>query len=412
MKTKKKAVCRLCRSSELVSVLKLASTPPANAFVSQKNIKYEQKKYPLELFFCESCTHIQLLEVVNPIELFENYVYVSGTSPVFVEHFSNYAKTIIDTYNPSLKSYILDIGSNDGTLLKFFQKMGYSTIGVDPAVDISKKAQKEGIFTINDFFNLDSSIKIKERYSTASLITANNVFAHSDDLIGITKAVKNLLSKDGLFIFEVSYLVDVYQKTLFDTIYHEHLSYHSVFPLVKFFQRNNMELIDVTRINTHGGSIRCVVKNREDKRPVNNSVKNLLDLEKSLSLNKKKTFINFANNIQERKKELRNFIHKIKAQNKSIAGFGAPAKATTLIYEFGLEHNILDFIVDDSPLKQGLFSPGLHIPILASSSIKELKPDYLLILAWNFADSIIKKNSEFIESGGKFIIPLPNLQVI
>ncbi len=412
MKIKNKAVCRLCGSSKLASILKLASTPPANAFVSKENTKYEQPKYPLELFFCENCTHVQLVEVVNPVELFENYVYVSGTSPVFVEHFSNYAKSIIETYRPSIKSYILDIGSNDGTFLKFFQKMGYSTIGVDPAIDISKKAQEDGIHTINEFFNLNTSIKIKEQYSTASLITANNVFAHSDDLIGITKAVKNLLSKEGLFIFEVSYLVDVYQKTLFDTIYHEHLSYHSVLPLVKFFQRNNMELIDASRVNTHGGSIRCVVKNSGDKRPINSSVKNLLDLEKSLALHDKKTFMNFANNIRERKKELRNFIKKIKAQNKSIAGFGAPAKATTLMYEFELEENVLDFIVDDSPLKQGLYSPGLNIPILASSSINELKPDYLLILAWNFADSIIKKNREFAESGGKFIVPLPNLQII
>ena len=151
--------------------------------------------------------------------------------------------------------------------------------------------------TINDFFNLDTSIKIKEKYSTASLITANNVFAHSDDLIGITKAVKNLLSKERLFIFEVSYLVDVYQKTLFDTIYHEHLSYYSVLPLVKFFQKNNMELIDVSRVNTHGGSIRCVVKNKQDKRPINKSVENLLDLENSLTLNKKETFINFAKSV-------------------------------------------------------------------------------------------------------------------
>ena len=153
MKEEKKALCRLCKSSKLTSILKLASTPPANAFVSKENTKYEQKKYPLELFFCEKCSHVQLVEVVDPIELFENYVYVSGTSPVFVEHFSNYAKSIIENYKPSIKSYVLDIGSNDGTFLKFFQKMGYSTIGVDPAIDIAKKAQKDGIFTITDFFN-------------------------------------------------------------------------------------------------------------------------------------------------------------------------------------------------------------------------------------------------------------------
>ena len=408
----KKSFCRLCRSSQLISILKLASTPPANAFVSKDNRHLKQKEYPLELFFCKDCSHVQITEVVNPKELFENYVYVSGTSPVFVKHFENYARDVIKTYQPSINYLILDIGSNDGTLLKSFKKIGYKTLGIDPAIDISKKAQKDGIHTINEFFNLDTSIKIKQQYSTASLITANNVFAHSDDLIEIVKAVKNLLCPKGLFIFEVSYLLDVYQKTLFDTIYHEHLSYHSVLPLINFFQTYDMELIDVSRINTHGGSIRCVVKNKEDRRSINNSVQDLVDLEKSISLNDSKTFINFSSNIKERKKELNDLINQLKAQNKLIAGFGAPAKATTLMYEFGLKEDVLDFIIDESELKQGLYSPGLHIPIYPYSFLEKTKPDYLLILAWNFADSIIKNNQNFISSGGKFIIPLPNLRVI
>ena len=228
----------------------------------------------------------------------------------------------------------------------------------------------------------------------------------------MTKAIYNLLSPEGLFIFEVSYLLDVYQKTLFDTIYHEHLSYHSVIPLVKFFQENNMELIDVLRVNTHGGSIRCVVKKQTNQRPINQSVRKAVNQEKSNSLDKKNIFFNFADKIQQRKKELNNFVNKIKSDNKTIAGFGAPAKATTLMYEFGLNQNVLDFIVDDSPFKQGLYSPGLHIPILSSSAIYTIKPDYLLILAWNFSDSIIKNNKKFIDLGGKFVIPLPNLQVI
>jgi len=411
-KTNKNLLCRLCSSSQLISVLELASTPPANAFISKEYLEFSQKKYPLELFFCEKCSHLQLTEVINPNELFDHYVYVSGTSPVFVEHFASYANSVVETYKPSTKNYILDIGSNDGTLLKFFKRLGYRTIGVDPAIEISKKAQEDGIETINEFFNWETSEKIKSKYSLASLITANNVFAHCDDLIGFTKAVSNLLTNDGLFVFEVSYLLDVYQKTLFDTIYHEHLSYHSVLPLIKFFYSNNMELIDVCRVDTHGGSIRCVVKKKENKRQINKSVQKLIDLENSFLLNDKNTFINFAKKIKDRKKELITLINKIKSSNKSIAGFGAPAKATTLMYEFELESDVLDFIVDDSPLKQGLFSPGLHIPILPSSAINKLKPDYLLILAWNFADSIIEKNKKFTESGGKFIIPLPDLQVI
>ena len=310
-----------------------------------------------------------------------------------------------------MNKYVLDIGSNDGTLLKFFKEMGYKVIGVDPAEEISKKANQDGIFTINGFFDLEMAENIKDKYSNASLITANNVFAHCDDLSGITDAVSKLLTPEGLFVFEVSYLVDVYQKTLFDTIYHEHLSYHSVTPLIKFFDSKGMTLIDVLKVNTHGGSIRCGIKNSSNAE-VKKSVETFVNLEKTLAFHDSNTFIKFSNKIEERKKELCDLLKKIKADKKSIAGFGAPAKATTLMYEFGLNNDILDFIVDDSPLKQGLFSPGLNIPVFSSSQIETLKPDYLLILAWNFADSIIKKNQKFIESGGKFIIPLPTLEVI
>ena len=409
---RRRSLCRLCKSSKIVSVLKLASTPPANAFVSKDECKIEQKKYPLQLFFCESCNHVQLTDIVDPAELFKNYVYVSGTSSVFVNHFRNYAQDIIAKYRPSKKNFILDIGSNDGTLLKFFKELGYSVLGIDPAKEIAKKATLDGVETINDFFNMETSRKIKDKYQNASLITANNVFAHCDDLSGITDAVSNLLSIDGIFVFEVSYLVDVYQKTLFDTIYHEHLSYHSVLPLIDFFERKNMTLIDIERINTHGGSIRCVVKNRLDKTKIKASVKKLVDLENSLSFNKSDTFKNFSNQIKVRKQELKSLLIKLKSDKKNIAGFGAPAKATTLMYEFGLDSDILDFIVDDSPLKQGLYSPGLHIPVFSSSYIEIFKPDYLLILAWNFSESIIKNNKKFLESGGKFIIPLPTVEVI
>ena len=198
----------------------------------------------------------------------------------------------------------MDIGSNDGTLLKFFKEIGYSVLGIDPAKEIAKKASLDGIETINDFFNLKTSEYIKEKYGNASLITANNVFAHCDDLSGITDAVSNLLNKNGIFVFEVSYLVDVYQKTLFDTIYHEHLSYHSVEPLISFFERKNMTLIDVVKIDTHGGSIRCIVKNSVCSSEIKSSVNNFVELENSLLFNKSDTFNNFEKNIKIRKDEL------------------------------------------------------------------------------------------------------------
>ncbi len=405
--------CRLCNSESLKSVLNLEATPPANSFIEKDKLIYEQSTYPLEIHFCENCNHVQLLDVVDPSILFENYVYVSGTSPVFIKHFENYSKDIIQFMKPSKNDLIVDIGSNDGTLLGFFKKQGYKVLGIDPAKEISEKASMQGIETLNRFFDFDLSNFIIENYSKASVVTANNVFAHCDDLIGLIQGVKNLLTQNGFFVFEVSYLVDVIEKTLFDTIYHEHLSYHSVAPLKKFFASNGMELFNVERINTHGGSIRGYARLKNNLESENiSSVEELINLEKQLSFDKKEFLINFGLKIQNIKFELNNLLNDLKSKGKKIAGFGAPAKATTLMYQFGIDSSLIDFIIDDSPLKQGLYTPGLHIPVYSSKIIKEKKPDYLLLLAWNFASPIIKKHEDFIKSGGHFIVPLPKIEVI
>jgi len=361
---------------------------------------------------CSDCSHLQLTTVVSPKKLFENYVYVSGTSPVFIKHFENYFNSIISKYNPDKNKLILDIGSNDGTFLKFFKDKGYKILGIDPAISISKKASKKGIKTITSFFSEGLAHNILNDYGEASIITANNVFAHSDNLIEILKGIKKILSSEGLFIFEVSYLVDVYEKSLFDTIYHEHLAYHSVKPLKKFFELNDMELIDVERISTHGGSIRGVVQKKGGGRRVQDSIKYLIELERKLGLHDIKEFLKFSNKILEIKTKLNDLIYKIKKEGKTIAGFGAPAKATTLMYQLGINKECIDFIVDDNPLKQGKFTPGLNIPIYSSETIKEKKPDYILILAWNFAESIIKNHKYFSSQNGKFIIPIPEVKVI
>jgi len=408
----RRKTCRLCQSKELQSVLKFCSTPPANAFVKNEDLTINQETYPLELFFCCNCKHVQLLDVVNPSILFKNYVYVSGTSPVFIKHFEEYAKSIIDNFKPSMDEVVIDIGSNDGTLLSFFKKEGYQVLGVDPAKEISEIANENGIKTINEFFSLELSNTLKRNFPKASIITANNVFAHCDDLVGILNGVKNLLSENGIFVFEVSYLVDVIQKTLFDTIYHEHLSYHSVIPLIDFFKSNGMELFKVDIIKTHGGSIRGFAKLNNSKIKIDNSIKTLVQLERELGIDNSETFIQFHEKITLIKNRLLEILYKLKSEGKKIGAFGAPAKATTLMYHFGLNKDIIDFIIDDSPLKQGLNSPGLHIPVLSSDILKVEKPDYLLLLAWNFADSIVEKNREFLESGGHFIVPLPQIQII
>ena len=404
--------CRLCNSKNIESVVKLEDTPPANAFVNKDELNKIQEKFPLELFFCNDCNHLQLCTVVNPNKLFENYVYVSGTSPVFIKHFDEYCDSIINSYKPDKNKLVVDIGSNDGTFLNFFKKKGFKVLGVDPAKNITKLANKKGIDTIPSFFNNELAEEILIKYGEASLITANNVFAHSDNLSEIINAVKKLISQDGLFIFEVSYLGDVFEKSLFDTIYHEHLAYHSVIPLIKFFRKNKMELINVEKISTHGGSIRGVVQKLGGSREPDTSIDIFVNYEKKLGFNNKKTFQEFSNKIQNIKKELNEILISLKKEGKIIAGFGAPAKATTLMYQFGIDKNIIDFIVDDNPLKQNKYTPGLHIPVFSSKYIKEKKPDYILILAWNFADSIIKKNSDFSDHNGRFIIPLPTIKIV
>lgn len=404
--------CRLCKKHDLISVLKLQSTPPANEFVTEDQLEINQHIFPLELYFCNSCNHIQLLDVVNPSILFEDYVYVSGTSPVFVNHFKEYANNIIERFNPDKNFLIIDIGSNDGTLLKFFKNNKFQVLGIDPAKNISSNASKNGINTITDFFTSELANKIKKEYKKASIITANNVFAHADNLKDIVLGIRNLLSPDGVFIFEVSYLVDVLEKNLFDTIYHEHLSYHSVGPLKSFFLENGLEMISAERINTHGGSLRGYVQLKNASRKNDGTVEELIKYENKIGLNEAKTYLNFSKNINNLKIELLNLLQLIKSEGKKVAGFGAPAKATTLMYQFGINKKYIDFIIDDSPLKQGLYSPGLKIPVMSSDAIKLKKPDYLIILAWNFYESIIKKNNEFIMQGGKFIVPLPNLLVI
>ena len=404
--------CRLCKSNSLESVLRFCPTPPANEFVNNKDLDIEQQKYPLEVFFCCNCKHVQLIDIVDPSILFKNYVYVSGTSPVFIKHFKDYATSLINSFKPSFDEIIIDIGSNDGTLLSFFKAAGFQVLGIDPAKEISEIANKKGIETLNNFFDLELSKKIKNNYPKASIITANNVFAHCDDLIGIVNGVKNLLSKNGIFVFEVSYLVDVVEKTLFDTIYHEHLSYHSVIPLINFFKSNGMELFKVQRIKTHGGSLRGFAKLKNLNIKKDDSINNLVKLEHELGIDNSQTFIKFNDKITSIKNRLLEILYRLKSEGKKISAFGAPAKATTLMYHFGLNNDVIDFIIDDSPLKQGLYSPGTHIPVLSSDALKAKCPDYLLLLAWNFADSIVEKNKEFLESGGHFIVPLPEIQII
>lgn len=408
----RRADCRLCGGESLELVLALTPTPPANAFVPKSELGVKQSCFPLDVHQCADCGHVQLLDIVDPGAMFADYVYVSGTSPVFVDHFRRYAESVIADFGLRTGDFVVDIGSNDGTLLGFFKSAGMRVLGVDPAKTIAQRARDAGIETRTAFFTPELARDIRAEYGAAALVTANNVFAHADDLGAVVEGAKILLAADGRFVFEVSYFVDVFEKTLFDTIYHEHLSYHTVAPLVAFFDDLGMTIVDVERIDTHGGSIRVVVENTAGEAKVQPSVARLVALEERLKLGDPDTLRRFADGIAGIKATLVDLLRKLAADGAKIAGYGAPAKATTLIHHFGLEPDLISFIVDDSPLKQGLYTPGNHIPVLPSSALLEQKIDYVVVLAWNFADSIIRNNEAFGIAGGRFIVPLPEVKII
>ena len=409
----KKRTCRICLSSNLQRVVELTPTPPGNNFITENDLAASEQVFPLDLYFCEDCFHTQLGHVVEREFLFQNdYSYVSSTSPVFVKHLSDYAKYTVDILDLKESSFVIDIGSNDGTCLEFFKKQGMSVLGIDPATKIAELANSKGIETIADFFSFSLAEGIIKEYGQADLITSHNACAHIDDLDGVIAGVSHLLKNDGTFIMEVGYFVDVYENRWFDTIYHEHLDFHTVRPLEKLFSRFNMEIYKVERISPQGGSIRVFVQKKSGPKRIDQSVEDLKVIENKLGLHHWQTYEKFENEINNIRDNFQDLIKEIKRKGDTIAGFGAPTKATTLCYHFQLEKNQLDFIVDDNPLKQGLYSPGKHIPVHDSSFIYKEKPNYLVILAWNFAESIMEKHKDYLNLGGQFILPMPHPKIL
>ena len=409
---RRRSDCRLCGSTGLGAAFTLTPTPLANAFVPAGQLSQADPVYPLEVALCRGCGHAQLRDVVDPGALFEEYLYVSGTSPSFVQHFERYAGDLVRRFSPPPGSLVVDVGSNDGTLLGCFKRLGCKVLGIDPAKEIARAATEAGIETRQGFLTPRLAEAIVAERGRCTLVTANNVCAHVDDLAAFMSAVRTLLAPGGLFAFEVSYLADVYEKCLFDTVYHEHLDYHSVAPLVGFFARQGLQLIGVDRVAPHGGSIRGIVQHAGGGRAIDPSVAGLVAHERSLGLEREATFAAYERKIAGLKAALAALLARLRAEGASIAGYGAPAKATTLMYHLGIGPEIVGFIVDDSPLKQGLYTPGMHVPVLAPAALEERRPDVLLLLAWNFAEPIIARCRDFLDRGGRIVVPLPEVRLV
>lgn len=390
--------CRLCGSG-LREVLRLADTPLANELVDAPGTP--QAMFPLFASTCVSCGHYQCPVVVRPALIFQSYPYVSGTSPVFREHLSRLGRKLSAGLFPD--DLVVEIGSNDGTLLRQFTPPVRS-LGVDPARNLAERATRDGALTYPGFFDAAVARSIRRSVGRARLILALNVLAHSDDLDGIAAACAELLADDGELVFEVAYLPDMLHDGTFDMHYLEHLAFHHLAPLVSFYDRHGLTLYDAEHVDSQGGSIRCWVSKK--RRAPTDRLVAMLEREKALVT--ADALDAFKARIASAKAELTELLGKLKARGAKIAGFGCPAKATTLLHHFGIGRETLDYLVEENPLKVGKFSPGKHIPIVGVERLKEDPPDFLLLLAWNFAPDIMRRFPEF---EGKWILPMPEIKI-
>ena len=382
-----------------------------DAFVSKDQLNEVQELYPLDTYLCLGCGHLQNLDVVDPEILFRNYTYRTSTSMGLVEHFKKYAQVVISGLNIPQASLVVEIGSNDGSLLKAYQMQGMRVLGVDPAKAIAATATAEGVKTLPEFFTFDISQQILTDNGLATLICANNVFAHADNIADIVKGIRNLLAPDGVFVFEVSYVPDMIDNFVFDTIYHEHVSHHSLIPMERFFNSLDMTLFNVERVSTKGGSIRGFAQPMSTgKRDKTKPYLQMLEEEDRRGISQPEIYRAFYRAIEMRKQAVLKYLDKAIAQGKTIAAYGASTTTTTLLYHFELQTR-LKFIVDDNSLKYNLYSPGAHIPVYPSTQLYVLSPDIVVILAWQYASSILKKHERFMMSGGEFLVPLADLKI-
>jgi SAM-dependent methyltransferase len=407
----RKTHCRLCDGTQFEEVLPILPSPIGDAFLTEGEL-HEQQTYPLRTYLCLTCGHLQNLDVVNPDILFRNYTYKTSASTGLVEHFRKYAGSVWNDLNLSSNDLVVEMGSNDGSLLKAFKALGAKVRGVDPATNIAAGATAEGVPTMPDFFSSGIAAKIRQSDGPAKVVCANNVFAHMDNMSDVVNGVHDVLADDGVFVFEVSYIPDMIGNLVFDTIYHEHVSHHALTPLEAFFRKHDMTLFDAQRISTKGGSIRGFAQRlASGKRERSRSLDDLFSQELQIGITKPEVYRKFFQTIEARKRAVLDYLTAQKADDKTIAAYGASTTATTLLYHFEL-WPLISFIVDDNPLKHGTFSPGAHLPVFPSSKLNENKPDIVVILAWTYADPIIKRHAKYLAEGGQFLVPLPDMKVV
>lgn len=397
--------CRICSTRLPPPYLDLGSTPLANSYIPPGGSTSAELKYPLAVALCPECGLSQLTEVVDPAEMFTHYLYVSSTTQTFRDHCAELADAAWACLAPKAPPTVLDIASNDGCLLSAFKNKGARVIGVDPARNLAAEANASGIETINDYWGKGALSEVLRVVGKADIVTATNVVAHVDDVLGFFQNVRRVLSDSGIFVFEVPYMVDLIDKCEFDTIYHEHLSYFCVAPLTRALQAAGLEPFRADLRAIHGGTIR--VYSSVSPRANDGSVARLLADERRRGFQDPATYKRFADSILVNRSELLALFKRLRGSGKTVAGYGASAKGNTLLNFFGLTKEDIAYIVDDNPKKYGYLTPGTHIPIVSPSALVEKPCDSLLLLAWNFAAEIQKRTEAFKQAGGSYILPVP-----
>ena len=411
MKDKKLGKCILCEQAQVEQFLDLGSTALANKFLHKEELCTPETKYPLEVGFCHSCGHVQLMEVVPAHAMFDHYLYISSASDTLKDHLWDLSDEIRKRYQLDKDDLVIDIGCNDATLLQGFKRYGVRTLGVDPAQNLAELTSKNGIERYTALFNSQTAKQIVSQWGKASVVTATNTFPHIQGLEDFVHGIDTVLRPGGVFVVEMHYLLDLIEQVAFDTVYHEHVSYWGLGPMKRLVERNGMRVVDAERVPLHHGQLRVHVQ-RQGEGDVRSSVAEILAAEKAAALDRFETYELFAHRTQKIKSDLHEALSTFACRGQRVAGYGAPAKGNTLLGFLEIGPELLPYIVDRSPLKQGLYTPGTHIPVVAPDRLLADQPDYVLLLAWNFVDEIIDQQAEYQRRGGKFMVPVPEVRVL
>ena len=408
---KARGICRFCSEPLRQTFVDLGMSPLCESYLSAEQLNQMEPFYPLHVFVCEKCFLVQLEEFVSPQEIFEEYAYFSSYADSWLQHAWEYVEQVTNRFHLTRMSQVVEIASNDGYLLQYFVARGIPALGIEPARNIARVAEEKGIPTLTEFFGKDCAHRLVEGGKSADLLIGNNVLAQVPDVNDFVAGMQVLLKPDGVITLEFPHLMCLVAENQFDTIYHEHFSYFSFYTVDRIFFAHGLKIFDVEELSTHGGSLRIYASHSEDtSNPINDRVTKIKKRELDAGITNLRYYTAFSDRVKETKRKLLEFLIQARRAGKTIAGYGAPGKGNTLLNYCGIRTDFLDYTVDRNPYKQGKFLPGTHIPIFNPEKIRETKPDFLLILPWNFKREIMEQNSYIHDWGGQFLVPIPEVR--